>query len=93
MVDQGVLAYNYAPVMFRPGGYTSRGSGLHQPVQRRQQRVNAPATIDQEELNLFRDMLRRYLEAEIEPHYARWEREQIFRAVCGRGWARTASCV
>jgi len=40
--------------------------------------VNAPASIDQEELNLFRDMVRRYLAAEIEPHYAQWEREQIF---------------
>ncbi|WP_111657789.1 acyl-CoA dehydrogenase family protein [Isoalcanivorax indicus] len=33
--------------------------------------------LDQSEIELFRDNLRKYLEKEILPHYAKWEKEEI----------------
>ena len=39
--------------------------------------MNAANPIEAEEVRIFRDMLGRYIEAEIAPHYEQWERDEI----------------
>lgn len=39
--------------------------------------MNQAVQLDQAEIDLFRDNVRKFLEKEIEPHYAQWEKEEI----------------
>lgn len=40
--------------------------------------MSAPVEVDPQELELFRDTVRRFARDEIEPHYEQWERDEIF---------------
>lgn len=39
--------------------------------------MNAPVQLDQSEIELFRDNVRKFLEKEIAPHYEQWEKDEI----------------
>ena len=39
--------------------------------------MNAPVQLDQSEIELFRDNVRKFLEKEIAPHYDEWEKNEI----------------
>lgn len=39
--------------------------------------MNQAVQLDQAEIDLFRDNVRKFLEKEIEPHYPQWEKEEI----------------
>ena len=39
--------------------------------------MNAPVQLDQSEIELFRDNVRKFLEKEIAPHYDQWEKNEI----------------